>query len=311
MKRLNGWSVAVVLLSLVGCKGGGSGGPSTTADFCTQYADAICQIASGCGASMSGCVTYQEAQCAMNAARATSNGKRVYTPGNASACINAVSSAYGGSNPVITVQTMTNITLACEYVFQGNAKLLTDACTTQFDCAGATNGSIICDKSFCAMTASPTAAGQPCGNPGQVCVTDNYCAANASGVQVCTADAVSGAACGSTPCAQNLRCSNGICTTLLPSGSVCAANSDCASSAAYCDPYVNPPVCTMALNFSTGSPSCNCIAGGSCAGGGAGGAGGAGGSTGNGGAGGSTGAGGLGGNPGLGGSLGLGGLGGV
>ena len=71
MKSLNGLSLAVLLLSLGGCKGGGSGGPGTTSDFCMQYANGICQISSGCGASMTTCVSYQEAQCMASATAST------------------------------------------------------------------------------------------------------------------------------------------------------------------------------------------------------------------------------------------------
>ena len=42
---------------------------------------------------------------------------------------------------------MASINLACQYVFQGTVKLLDATCSTQFDCAGTTNGSIICDPS--------------------------------------------------------------------------------------------------------------------------------------------------------------------
>lgn len=311
MKRLNGCSVAVVLLTMVGCKGSGSGGPATTSDFCMQYAEALCQVTVPCGASMSTCVTYQESQCTASATAATTGTKRMYVPGNAAACINAVSAAFGGAHPDISVQTMANIKLACGYVFQGTAVALKDPCTTQFDCAGTTNGSIICDKGFCATQAS-TAADQPCGNPGQVCVANYYCAANGGGVQVCTAAAANGALCSDTvPCAQNLRCLSGTCTMQVASGSMCGSDSDCASAAPYCAPYVHPNVCTLSLNFSTGSPSCNCFTAGDCGSTGVGGAGGSSGAAGSNGAGGISGAGGLGGSLGAGGISGAGGLGGL
>jgi hypothetical protein len=67
MKRLNGWSVAVVLLALVGCKGSGSGGPTTTADFCEQYAEAVCQISTSCGVTATSCETYQQGLCTASA----------------------------------------------------------------------------------------------------------------------------------------------------------------------------------------------------------------------------------------------------
>jgi hypothetical protein len=325
MKRLNGWSVAVVLLSVVGCGGGGSGKPMTTADFCMQYADAICQIADmQCGLSTASCASYQMGQCMANAASVTASGKRTFTPANVSACVNAVKSAYGSTQTIVP-STLASIDVACGYVFQGSAVALQDSCTTQFECAGATNGTIICDKGFCAMQMS-TAANMPCGNPGQVCVTDYYCSAN-SAVRICTASGVSGNPCdANNPCAHNLRCANGSCTTLLPSGGACTANSDCAPAAPYCDPYASPARCDTGLQFASDSPSCNCItAGTSCGGGttGAGGAGGAGGSVGTGGSGGGTGGlggglggvggglGGMGGGGAGGGVSGLGGLGGV
>ena len=259
MKRLNGWSVTMVLLLPVGCKGGGSGGPATTSDFCMQYADAICQVATPCGVSTTGCVTFQESQCAQRATGATTGTQRVYVPGNAAACINSVHSAYSGTQ-AITPPTLANIDRACGYVFQGKGVVLVDACTTQFDCAGATDGSIICDKGFCA-TQINTNAGQPCSDPGRVCVAGNYCAANAGGNKVCTAAGASGDACDpNTPCGTNLRCENATCTTLADSGASCVLNSDCSASAPYCDQYRTPPACDQGLLFAPNSTSCTCIA---------------------------------------------------
>ena len=136
-------------------------------------------------------------------------------------CIGKLKSAYGSTNP-ITPSTQASIDLACNYVFQGKLALLTptDACTTQFDCAGTTNGSIICDPAqhLCA-TSSEERAGQQCSDVGAVCATNSYCATNGA-VSVCTAEGTSGAAsaCSATvPCDSNSRCANGICMPLVAS----------------------------------------------------------------------------------------------
>jgi hypothetical protein len=319
MKRLNGWSVAVVLLSLVGCKGGGSSGPSMAADFCTQYAEAICQISTSCGVTATSCETYQQGLCTASAATAMADGKRTYSPANAQDCINKVKAAYGGTSPLITPSTMAIIDRVCNYVFQGKGVQLTDTCTTPYDCAGPTDGTIVCDagQHLCAKTTT-IAGTQQCSGVGDVCATDYYCATNASSVQICTAAATSGAACSdSIPCAHNLRCAGGACSSLIQAGVTCSADSDCVSTAPYCDPY-NGAKCDSGLQFAASSPSCMCFTtGAACSGssptgaGGAGGTGGsgAGGTSGSGGAGGSTGTG-AGGAAGTAGATGIGGLGG-
>ena len=45
MKTLKFLGAAVAsVVAVCGCSGGGSGTPPTVDDFCTQYADAVCQI---------------------------------------------------------------------------------------------------------------------------------------------------------------------------------------------------------------------------------------------------------------------------
>ena len=54
MKPLKFLAAAVLpLLLFAGCKGGGSSTPATVTDFCSQYADAVCQI--NCGPPMATC----------------------------------------------------------------------------------------------------------------------------------------------------------------------------------------------------------------------------------------------------------------
>jgi hypothetical protein len=261
MKTLKFLGAAVLpLLMTAGCGGGGSSAPPTTADFCTQYAAAVCQIAANCGVPMATCTTHQESVCQAMAASATAGGLRVFTPGNVNDCIGKVKAAYGSTNP-ITPSTMASIDLACQYVFQGKGVQLTSSCTTQFDCAGSTNGSVICDANshLCATSAS-AALGAQCGNAGQVCAQDSYCAPNPSNVLLCMAEAKSGDACTTVPCSHSYRCAAGVCTDLVQAAGACTSNSDCASGAPYCNPYTNPPSCGTGLQFAAQSPSCLCVA---------------------------------------------------
>ena len=108
---------------------------------------------------------------------------------------------------------------ACNYVFQGDGKVLVDACDVKYDCAG----KVICDKGFCA-TSMTKGADQPCSNPGEVCATGNYCTVNTAGLLVCTAKAMTGATCSATiPCLETLRCSGGTCTDRVAAGAAARA----------------------------------------------------------------------------------------
>src|SRR5579862_3526933 len=85
----------------LGCSGGGGGGGATVADFCMQYAAAICQIASTpCGLSMDTCTTYQTGQCTALQNAATTGTKRIFTPGNTGDCISKLKAAYSSTNPI-------------------------------------------------------------------------------------------------------------------------------------------------------------------------------------------------------------------
>ncbi|HSY41510.1 MAG TPA: hypothetical protein VLA79_18355 [Polyangia bacterium] len=248
---------------LLSCKGGGSSTPTTVDEFCSQYADAVCQI--NCGPPMTTCVTYQTGVCNTLKDQALAGGKRFFTASNMGDCISKIKAAYSSTNP-ITPSTQASIDLACNYVFQGKSAVIptTDTCTTQFDCAGTTNGSIICDpmQSQCAPKL-PKNAGQQCSDVGAVCATNSYCATS-GGVSICTAEGTSGASstCSATvPCDSNSRCANGVCMPLIASHADCSVTSDCASGG-FCDPFSSPAVCDTGLTFSTNSPSCLCVSAG-------------------------------------------------
>jgi hypothetical protein len=251
-------------LASLGCSGGGSGGGSTLSDFCKQYADAYCQIAvNPCGLSMDTCTTYQTGQCMTMATTATTGTKRIFTPGNTGDCINKIKAAYGSTNP-ISSSTQASINLACQYVFQGPGKTGTnpDSCTTQFDCAGSTNGSIICDANYHVCAAKNVVSGtNPCMNTGDVCSTNFYCAPNSQSLLNCTAEGTSqtGSPCTSAPCDSNSRCMSGTCMPLAQPGGSCNVDSDCMSGG-YCDHYGSAPTCDDGLQFAKNSQTCTCIA---------------------------------------------------
>ncbi len=325
MKTLKFLGAAVLsLLMFAGCKGGGSGGPETTADFCTQYADAVCQIATACGITMTTCTAYQESQCEALAATATAApSKRVFTPANTGQCISKLKAAYGASAPLITPAVQAGIDLACGYVFQGKGMVDIDTCTTQFDCAGTTNGSVICDQTHHLCATSKTISGtNQCNDNGAVCATNSYCAANSSGISSCMPAGTSNppSSCSATvPCDSTSYCNtNGTCTALLVAGTPCAASSECASGG-FCDPYGGSATCDDGIRFAKGSQQCTCVASGvNCptppgGGGQSGGAAGSSGAAGNGAAGsaGAAGASGAAGNAGAGGRAGAAGVGGA
>ena len=237
----------------VGCGGGGGAAP-TEADFCTNKAKDECLV--NCAPIPNDqCVAHRKQLCLDAAAAAKAAGTRVFTPANQNECLNRTKSAYSSTAP-ITPATMAQIDRACNYVFQGNKQLLSDACQSQYECAGTTNGSIVCDKGFCAMQSSPKAAGMPCGNPGDVCATGSYCAMNTAGLFQCTARAQSGVSCLQVPCLENLRCFGSSCAARVPAGETCTTNDDCPTSGAtFCDPYAGS-ICDTGLTFSPGSPSC-------------------------------------------------------
>lgn len=250
---------AVALFGVLGCGGGGSS-PPTSADFCKQYATAVCGISAACAITIASCEAHQAAQCNAAAAIDVGGGKRVFQPGNMNNCLNKVKAAYNGTT-IITPAKMAEIDLACGYVFQGTGKTLSGSCANQFECAGATDGSIICDAQLkvCAKK-TPVNGGDACNGVGAICAQDFSCVPNTAGVLVCTADAKMGESCAAMSCDHNTRCVNGTCAVLAQSGEACASDADCASTAPYCNYYIGTtPKCSAGLQFAAGLASCSCI----------------------------------------------------
>ena len=247
---------AVVLFGLLGCGGGGSN-PPTAADFCAQYAKAVCGISSACAITTASCELYQTGQCMTMATAAVAGGKRVFAPGNMNNCLNKVKAAYNGNT--IAPKTQADIDLACGYVFQGTGKLNSGTCTTQFECAGATDGSNVCDPQLgvCAAKKSVN-GGDPCNGLGNVCPRTSAAFRTACGVLLCTADAAVGASCATTPCDSTSRCVAGKCAARAQAGEVCSTDAECSSAAPYCNLYVGGK-CSAGLQFAAGLASCSCV----------------------------------------------------
>ena len=253
---------------LAGCGGGGSSKPLTETDFCNQKAEAECQVSDRCVTDKDACKADRMTVCTTFVSDAKASGTRFFTEGNVSNCINKTTSVYAKTAP-ITPTDMNDVSDACNYVFQGKAKV-TEACTVK---------SHICDKGLCAPKVTKN-SGDLCGNPGEICNTGSFCMMNGA-TYMCMARVASGMACNTStpPCLESLRC------------------------ASYCDPYAGNK-CDPGLSFAVGAPVCNDF-GGSGSGPGTGGQGGTGGSTGTGGGGGAGGgAGGRGGGGGTGGGAG-------
>jgi hypothetical protein len=222
------------------------------ADFCSQRADAECQVASRCGATLTkdACTTQRTTVC-LNWAGSIAS-PRVFTTGNIANCVNMAKSVYGKTSP-ITPTDLANLDDACNYVFQGNVASLMP-CTVKFDC-GPTKR--ICDKGKCADQMVKGANAQ-CSDFGAVCTTGQYCKMDATaGTFQCTAKATTGMSCADgTPCVENLRCSAGSCTDRVAAGAACASSADCPTSAPYCDGFAGS-VCDTGLLFAPGSASCS------------------------------------------------------
>jgi hypothetical protein len=267
---------------LAGCGGGGSSKPLTETDFCNQKAEAECQVSDRCVTDKDACKADRMTVCTMFVADAKASGTRFFTEGNVSNCINKTKSVYAKTAP-ITPTDMNDVSDACNYVFQGKAKV-TEACTLKWDCA---DKSHICDKMLCAPKVTKN-SGDLCGNPGEICNTGSFCMMNGA-TYMCMARVASGMPCNTTmpPCLESLRCAAGTCADRVASAGSCSSNDDCISTAPFCDPYAGNK-CDPGLSFAVGAPVCNDF-GGSGSGPGTGGQGGTAGSTGTGGSGGAGG----------------------
>jgi len=228
--------VVGVVSAMVGVFAAGCAGstPVSVSQFCNQKAEAECgYVVSVCGATdsltQSACVSARTSDCLTDASNATSSGQRTFNPNNISACLNAITSAYGslkqGVNETALYSdisgTPTDTTTAdylCESVFEGN--ITSGAtCTSTFDCADSnvctpSNGGAKVD--VCAPLVN-VADGASCGAAGSVCVSGDTCGVNKNtGEYLCEVSSA----------------------TLGELGDACTTDADCdPSMAGFCDIY--------------------------------------------------------------------------
>jgi hypothetical protein len=216
--------------------------------FCSEKANQECQVAAKCAATMDSCVSARKAQCASDAAAASSSGSsRQYRAANAQACVDKTHDSFS-KDGTISPTDLKTLRETCGRVFTGSQKAL-QACVSDFDC----EGSMICSKLLCAMPSSKS-KGAGCASAGDQCEAGSFCN-EAGAASVCLAKKASGESCSMTaPCLEDLRCNN-VCGPRFASGVACATDDDCASSAPYCDPAINNK-CDAGLIFAPGAAAC-------------------------------------------------------
>jgi uncharacterized membrane protein YgcG len=241
----------------------------TVEAFCSDWANAYCQLSTECQFDATQCATYQTAQCNQFATAATqaSGGTsyRQYSQPAGAACIQALKTTFGGNPTEVSASDYQALITKCNEAFPGNQSK-SEPCNSDYDC----QSGLACVTGFGATQSlcedlTQKNLNDPCGDPGDECQGSTYCATSATGPQ-CTASPAIGAQCvSSTPdeCGTTARCLNGACTALAGVGDACSTDSDC-QLALFCDP--NPSVtgavtCASALTFAKGSDDCRGIGG--------------------------------------------------
>jgi hypothetical protein len=231
-------------------------------EFCVDWAKAICQVGTGaCAFDIPTCSAYQTTVC--NAfVGSQQGGTRSYSQVNGQACIGALNDVYGGNPAAIGVSALLNVQTICGRVVAGNQQ--TDqSCTNDSDCALG----LVCAPTVVGGTSEVCAAvtakqlGDICGDPGDTCEGNSYCAAQGPmQAALCVMTPATGGACSATiPCGSADTCAaDGTCHVAGVVGASCSSNDQCASG--YCDLY-SPAACTNGLSFARGSVDCNGIEG--------------------------------------------------
>jgi len=229
--------------SAIGCSSSETDKYPSVDSFCAARAQEECKAADECGTQVAVCLSQRKASCTSSPA-ATS---RPYHSGNAQGCIDKTHDTY--AKDTITPDDLAALQTECDKVFQGSATSLGRCDTTQ-DCSG----DLVCDKSVCAKRVEKN-PGDFCGNPGEVCGGESYCATTAGALQ-CVPRKALNEVCDAkiAPCQTTLRC-NGSCQARAESGQACATDDDCAADAPYCDP-ANGNKCDKGLRFGPGLTAC-------------------------------------------------------
>jgi hypothetical protein len=206
--------------------------------FCTAKAEEECvtsKSADRCGVTADVCKGKRVAACQADASAAAG---RSYTPSLADACLAATHAVY--ADPVVDSGKFQTYEDACNKVFAGKAAKGAP-CTGAYDCSGA----LVCDtlQHLCADKVQKS-ANDFCGNPGEVCPTDQYCKPNGSAHQ-CAPKLTSTQACDKdNPCVDALYC-NVTCVPKQQTTQPCASNDAC--STGLCDTTATPSKCIARL----------------------------------------------------------------
>lgn len=254
--------------------------------MCADIAKNECQIASICGVPRDVCEQARKTKCQVELVGPAVSAGRTYTASLAPACVDKTTEIYSADKRVITAAALAQQVDVCNRVFAGNAAS-GSACTNNYSC----KGSAICTNKFCGDK-TERAAGAGCANPGDVCAAGNFC--DRSGVAagmpaLCKAGKAAGESCTATgpgeasQCGANLRCSivtvappaatdagageaaavdagaatggTGVCVATLQAGGTCADDSDCSTTAPYCD-KASGNSCSAGLTFANKSATC-------------------------------------------------------
>jgi hypothetical protein len=231
----------------------------TVTEFCNDYAQALCQLATSCQFDATACTTFQTGQCMTNVG-AQQGGTRAYSQQNGKQCIDLLNSKYGGNPTSISATDLASIQAICGKVVVGDVAS-NKPCTGDNDCANGLTCAPYGTTMLCANVTQKN-LGDPCVDPGDQCQGDSYCAPQPGGAPPeCVATPATGAACSAgITCGSSDHCVGGTCQARGDLSAPCATNDDCSSSAPYCDTYP-PAACTTGLTFGRGSADCRGIAG--------------------------------------------------
>jgi hypothetical protein len=256
--RLAGLALGALGTIAWGCVG--TPDPYNVLSFCTDAAQATCQVASVCGIDSAVCQTYQYGQCKTKAVQTTSPERRVYNSDNAHVCVTALQWAYGNGATTVGSSQLASIHDSCERVYVGMSGV-GDFCEMDYDCAGGmacvpkTPGT---NPTMC-EPAQSVVQGESCDNPGALCASGTYCAKQGSSWSCSPAPAVGQPCAMGEYCANADHCEQNVCVARGGNGAPCVNNGDCAADSPFCDPYSN--TCASGLSFQRGNVDCRGLAG--------------------------------------------------
>jgi hypothetical protein len=232
----------------------------TVESFCAAIAKAECQETTPCGLLASGCAAYRQSACLEGAIlmpSVTSDiASRTYTPANAAACVDAVTSAFAAAEiPYASLPFDT-----CERVFVGSVAT-NGLCTNDYDCASGLGCVPAVPSNSGGASTAPTcqhvisvALGDSCATPGDECQGSSCQLSNGS-QPVCGAFVGDGY--GAT-CATADECGQGVCVNFAcyaprAAGETCTSSDECALQSPLCD---GDGICSSDLVFTGGSSDC-------------------------------------------------------